>query len=96
MEQLLEKIQQSTNHRQEVTEAATKVTIELMEQHLVQPTKVHTMIQAFMATLVKDMRTLNENTTSHEVALEELSYRRVISLYDQFEVWTTYIRDKGT
>jgi hypothetical protein len=28
--------------------------MDLIEQHLIQPTKVHTMIQAFMATLSKD------------------------------------------
>jgi hypothetical protein len=54
------------------------------------------MIQAFMDTLEKDMNTLNDNTTMHEATLEELSYHRVISLYDQFKIWTTYIRDKST
>jgi hypothetical protein len=66
-----QKIQQRTSQRLEVTEATTKVTIKLMEQHLVQPSKVHTMIQAFMATLEKDMKTLTNNSTSHEAALKE-------------------------
>jgi hypothetical protein len=56
----------------EITESTTKVTMDLIEKHLIQPTKVHTMIQAFMATLEKDMQTLNDNTTMHEATLEEL------------------------
>jgi hypothetical protein len=68
--------------------------MDLIEQHLIQPTKVHTMIQAFMAMLSKDMQTLKDNTTMHTTTLEELAYRRVMSLYDQLEIWTTYIRDK--
>jgi hypothetical protein len=94
MEKFLEKIQQSTSKRWEVTETTTKVMKELMEQHLVQPTKVHTMIQVFMATLTKDMRTLSDNTTTHEATLEELIYCRIVLLDDQYEVWETYVRDK--
>jgi hypothetical protein len=67
-----------------------------MEQHLVQPAKFHTMIQAFLATLAKDMKTLTNNLASHEATLEELSYHRVISLYGQYEVWAAYVKDKGT
>jgi hypothetical protein len=63
-----------------------KVTIELMEKHLVHLTKVHAMIQEFMATLEKDMKTLTDNIASHEASLEELLYRRIISLNDQYEV----------
>jgi hypothetical protein len=72
MEQLIEKVQQSTSHRREVIESTSKVTMDLIEQHLIQPTKVHTMIQGFMATLEKDMQNLNDNTTMHEATLEEL------------------------
>jgi hypothetical protein len=60
MEHLLEKIQQNINQRWERVEATTKVTIELMEEHLIQPAKVQTMIQAFMATLTRDMKTLTK------------------------------------
>jgi hypothetical protein len=70
--------------------------MDLIEQHLIQPTKVHTMIQVFMATLAKDMKTLNDNTTMHEASLEELAYHQIISLYDPLEIWTTYIWDKNT
>jgi hypothetical protein len=70
MEQLLDKIQKNTNHIHEVTKVATKETIELMGQHLIQPAKVHTMIQEFMATLAKDMRTLSHNIVVHEASLE--------------------------
>jgi hemerythrin superfamily protein len=73
-----------------------KVTIELMEEHLIQPTKVQTMIQAFMATLTRDMKTLTDNSTSHTTSLEELLYRRVISIEGQYQVWATYVRDKDT
>jgi len=70
--------------------------MELMEHHLIQPTKVHTMIQAFMETLAKDTRTIIDNTVIHEATFEELSYCIVLSLYNQLKIWTTYIRDKST
>jgi hypothetical protein len=54
------------------------------------------MIQAFMATLEKDMKALTDNLASHEAALEELSYCRVISLCGQYKVLAAYIKDKGT
>jgi hypothetical protein len=53
------------------------------------------MIQAFMSTLAKDMKTLTDNSTSHEVALKELLYRMIITLDDQYEVWAAYVKDKG-
>jgi hypothetical protein len=84
----------NTSHRKEVIELATKVTMDLIEQHLIQPTKFHTMIQEFMATFSKDMQTLKDNMTMHTTALEELAYHRVMSLYDQLEIWKTYVRDK--
>jgi hypothetical protein len=85
-EQLIEKVHQSTSGKKEVTESASKVMEDLIEHHLIQPTKVHTMIHAFMATLEKYMQTLSENTTMHKVALEELAYRWIISLYDHLEM----------
>lgn len=90
MEQIHEKIQQSIGKRREVTETTTKVMKKLMEQHLVHPTKVENNIQAFMATLRKDMRTLSKNTTTHEAALKEHFYRRIVFLNDQYEVWEAY------
>jgi len=49
-----------------------------------------------MTTLEKYMETLNDNTSMQKVVLEELSYRKIISLYDQLEIWITNIRDKST
>jgi hypothetical protein len=95
MEELVDKVQDSTNHRRKVTESATKVTIDLIEKHIIQPTRVHTMIQAFMATLSKDMQVIEDNIAMHVATLEELLYRRIISLYDQLEVWTVYLKDKN-
>jgi hypothetical protein len=95
MEELVDKIQDNTSHRWEVTESTTKVTMDLIEQHLIQPTKVHTMVQAFMATLSKDMQTLDDNIAMHTTTLEEMAYHRLISLYDQLEIWTIYLRDKS-
>jgi hypothetical protein len=48
-----------------------------------------------MATLVKDMQTLSDNTTMHKASLKELAYHWIVALYDQLEMWTTYIRDKS-
>jgi len=70
------------SHWWEIVESDTKVTMELMEQHLIQTTKVHIMIQAFMATLEKYMKTLTNNTSLHEDSLEEIPYCIFISLYD--------------
>jgi hypothetical protein len=76
-------------------QGATTVTTDLIEQHLIQPTKVHTMVQAFMATLSKDMQTLDDNVAMHTTTIEELAYRRLISLHDQLEIWVAYLRDKN-
>jgi hypothetical protein len=54
------------------------------------------MIQAFMATLSKDMLVIEDNIAMHNATLEELLYRRIISLYDQLEVWTVYLKDKNS
>jgi hypothetical protein len=81
------------NQREE-DQATMKVTIELMEEHLVQPTKTQTMIQDFMANLTRDMKLFHNNSTSHATTLEELLYHRVISIEGQHEVWEAYVRDK--
>jgi len=95
MEELVDNIQENTSHRWEVTKLATKVTMELIEQNLIYPTKFHTMIQVFMATLSKDTLNLKENIAMHTKSLEELAYLRISTLYDQLEMWTTYIWDKS-
>jgi len=51
------------------------------------------MIQAFMASLIRDMKTLSNNTTSHATFLEEILYQIVISIGGQHQVWETYMRD---
>jgi hypothetical protein len=96
MEELVDKVQDNTNHRRSVIEATTTITTDLIEKHLLQPIKLHTMIQAFMETLLKDMSTLEDNIAMHNATLEELAYRRIISLYDQLEVWTTYLKGKNS
>jgi hypothetical protein len=44
MEELVDKVQDSMSRRRGVTEAATTVTMDLIEHHLIQSTKVHTMV----------------------------------------------------
>jgi hypothetical protein len=82
------------NKRQEDVQVSTKVTIELMEEHLILPTKTQTMIQSFMVNLTREMKTLSNNSTSHGDTLDELLYHRVISIEGQHVVWATYVRDK--
>lgn len=96
MEELVDKVQYSTSCKLGVTEATTTITTNLIEQHLIQPTKVHTMVQAFMATLSKDMQTLDDNVAMHTTTIEEIAYRRLFSLHDQLEIWATYLRDKNS
>jgi hypothetical protein len=95
MEELVDKIQDNTSQDEKSPKSTTTVMMDLIEQHLIQPTKVHTMIKAFMATLSKDMQTLKDNMTMHATSLEELAYRWISTLYDQLEMWKTYIRDKS-
>jgi hypothetical protein len=45
------------------------------------------MIQAFMATLSKDIQVIEDNIAMHTTSLEELVYQRINSLYDQLDVW---------
>jgi hypothetical protein len=94
-EELVDKVHDNTNQRKSVVEASTTVSTELIEQHLLQPIKLHTMIQAFMVTLLKDMGTIEDSVAMKNVALEQLTYRRIRSLYDQLEIWTTHIRGKN-
>ena len=69
MEELIDKIQDSTNQRWEIIEATIEVTMDLIEQHIVQSTRFHTMIQVFMVTLYKDMQVLEYNKSMHVVSL---------------------------
>jgi hypothetical protein len=55
MLELVDKIHDNIRHIWEVIDSATKVTMDLIEQKFFQPTKLHTMVQEFMATLLKDM-----------------------------------------
>jgi len=41
-----------------------------MEEHLFKPTKTQTLIRDFMAKLKRDMKTLSNNSSSHEDSLE--------------------------
>jgi hypothetical protein len=73
MEALVARIQDNTSHRRDVTDSATKIKIYLIEKHLVQPTKVHTMVQVFMDTLSKDMQTLDDNIVTYIDTLGEIT-----------------------
>ena len=65
MDELVDQVHDNTDHRWEIIAVATKVTMNLMEYHLIQSTKVHTMVQAFMTTLAKNMQTLKDNMEMH-------------------------------
>jgi hypothetical protein len=84
-------IHDNINRRQQIAEATTFVSTELIDQHLLQPVKLHTMVQAFVAKLKKNMSTLDDNITLNNEALEKLTYRRIKSLYDQLEVWMAHL-----
>jgi hypothetical protein len=63
IKELFNAVHDSTNHRKEVVEAATFVSTDLIHQHLLQPVKLHTMVEDFMTKLEKDMGTLEDNIT---------------------------------
>jgi hypothetical protein len=86
MEELVNKVQDSTSDRQRVTKPTTIVTTKLIEQHLIHPTKVHTMVHAFMGTLSKDTHTLDNNIALHMTTIEELEFHRLVYLHDQMEI----------
>jgi hypothetical protein len=89
-------VQDSTNRRKQIVEATTFVSTDLIDQHLLQPVKLHTMVQAFMKKLEKDMSTLDDSISLNNATLEQMTYRRIESLYNQLEVWTTYLRRKSS
>jgi hypothetical protein len=68
--ELVDKVHNNTNQRMEIAEAATTISTDLIYQHLLQPIKLHTMIQAFMTTLVKDMSTLEDSVALNKATLE--------------------------
>jgi hypothetical protein len=86
MEELVNKVKDSTNHIRGFIEAATTVTMDLIEQHLIQPMKVHTMVHAFVTTLSKYIQTLDDNVVMHMTTIEDLAYRRLVSFHDQLEI----------
>jgi hypothetical protein len=73
---------------------ASKVTVDLMNDHVVKPSRCQNMIETFMVNLTRDMKTLSQNSTTHEVSLKSLFYCRIISISGYHEVWSSYIRDK--
>jgi hypothetical protein len=93
-EQCFEKIHQNINQIQEDYQASSKVTVELMEEHLIWPSKTQTMIQDFMGNITRDMESISNNLASHTVTLEELLYCRVILIGGHHEASEAYVRDK--
>ena len=93
MEELVNVVQESTSRRQ-VVETSTFLSTDLIDQHLIQPIKLHTMIQVYMTKLEKEMSALDDSVAMIEAMLEKLSYRRIEALYNQLEVWTTYLQRK--
>jgi hypothetical protein len=74
-----------------VVETSIFISIDFIDQHLIQPTNLNTMIQSYMTKLEKDMSTLDDNMAIIEEMLEQLSYRRIQELYNQLEVWKAYL-----
>jgi hypothetical protein len=54
------------------------------------------MVQAFMTKLEKDMSTLDDSIAMNNATLEQLTYRRIESLYDQLEFWTAYLKSESS
>jgi hypothetical protein len=52
------------------------------------------MVEDFMKKLEKDMSTLDDNIAMNDATLEQLTYKRIESLYDQLEVWVAYLQRK--
>jgi hypothetical protein len=94
MDELVNAVQESTSRRRQIVETSTFVSNDLIDQHFLLPIKLHTMIHAYMTKLEKDMSTLDDSVAMIEAMLEQISYRRIESLYNQLEVWTTYLQSK--
>jgi flagellar biosynthesis regulator FlaF len=52
------------------------------------------MIQSYMTYFKIEMRKLDDSMAMIEAMLEKLSYQRIEALYNQLEVWTTYLQRK--
>jgi hypothetical protein len=52
-------IQDNTNRRKKIAEETIFVSINLIDQHLLQPVKLHTMVQYFVTKIEKYMSTLD-------------------------------------
>jgi hypothetical protein len=86
-EQVQEELEEDMHAREMVVKTPLRVTSALMDEHLVKPTRAQSMIQDFLANLKRDMKTLSQNSTTHEVTLESLLYHRIISISGYHEVW---------
>ena len=64
-------VQDNTNRRKTIVEVATFISIDLIDQHFLQPIKLHTMVQAFVTKLEKDMRTLDDSISMKKETLEQ-------------------------
>jgi hypothetical protein len=80
-EEWVENVHDKTNQRRVVFETTNTITTNLIYQHLMQPVKIHTMIQAFMTTLAKYMSTLEDIVNMNNASLEKLVYMRIKSLF---------------
>ena len=83
MEELVDKVHDNIICRWGVTEVATTVTTDIREHHLIQMKKFHTIVQAFMSMLSKDVQTLDNNIDMYTTAIEEFAYHRLVYLHDQ-------------
>jgi len=66
-----------------------------MDEDLINPMKSQSLIQYFLANLKMDMKIMSKNSTKHEVTLESLLLRRIISILDYHDIWVSYIKDKN-
>jgi hypothetical protein len=75
-EELVDKVHNNTSQRRAVVEAATTISTNLIDQHMLQPVKLHTMIHAFMIALAKDMSTLEDSVALNNAMLEQLNLKK--------------------
>jgi hypothetical protein len=52
------------------------------------------MVHAYMTKLEKYMSALDDSGAMIEAMMEKLSYKSIEALYNQMEVWTTYLQRK--
>ena len=80
--ELVNAVQDNTSRRKQIVKVITFVSTNLIHHNQLQPVKLHTMIQTFMKRLDKDMSALDDIIMMNEATLEQLSYRRIKSLYN--------------